>query len=47
MPLAHAVLDDRYSAPPLVLIAAWKCVYWNDDRELTRIAYEAAGGGAA
>lgn len=42
LPLAKAVMRDRHNAPPLVLIAAWKCLYWNDPRKLTELAYAAA-----
>jgi hypothetical protein len=47
LPLARAILRDRYDAPPVALLAAWKCVYWDDPRELTELARAAANQAGA
>lgn len=47
MPLARRILADSACTALLLTLAAWRCVYLGDGRELREYCYEAAGVGCA
>ncbi len=42
IPLARAVLAD-HEAPPVLFLAAWRCLFRGDCERLTDLALKAAG----